>query len=154
MSDANSISFYPSYHTVRRMNVQGQARDYRDCPENVGLSRPHCELFAGRSPGGFPGSTTHNYRCYGTRKHHLHTLAHILAALACASPDPGSGQPPANILTQRATKGRVDMAIVIPLRGPSLLWSVDHPQVILFYVVPSPLSGHTGVFSSLLVIPL
>ena len=41
---------------------------------------------------------------------------------------PGAASPRARISTQPFVAGCVFMAIVIPLRGTSLLWGVDHPQ--------------------------
>ena len=83
----------------------------------MGLSVLYCELSSGRSTCSFPWSTTHNYQCCGMQKYHLRTLAHILAALARASPDPGSRQPPARISTRPFVPGSALVAIVI-----SIVW--------------------------------
>ena len=76
----------------------------------------------------FPGSANHNYQCYVMLKYHLHTLAHILAALVRASPDP------------RSRRLRRGYRLSAPRRAASiwlspslcvvrsLLWSVDHSQ--------------------------
>ena len=82
-----------------------------------GLSVLYCELSSRRSTCSFPWSATHNYQCCGMQKYHLRTLAHILAALARASPDPGSRQPPARISTRPFVPGSALVAIVI-----SIVW--------------------------------